>query len=98
MDGMNAARLLTECLIASGADPEQARRAVAVILPAAVACDLIPRAHLDSWELGAKCYLLRVGLTISQVALRLGVGRQWVIKQTSRHGKRVWAARKASAA
>lgn len=94
----HAARLLTEILIASGADPLQARRTVATILPAAVACDLIPQAHLDAWELGARIYQLRAGLSITEVALRLGVGRQWVIKQTHRHGKRVHAARRISAA
>mgnify|MGYP003589602050 CR=1 FL=1 len=94
----HAARLLTECLIASGADPEQAARAVAVVLPAAVACELIPQAHLDAWELGARIYQLRVGLSIREVALRLGVGPRWVIVVTGRHGKRVRAARKVSAA
>ena len=94
----HAARLLTECLIASGTDPKQAARAVAVVLPAAVACELIPQAHLDAWELGARIYRLRVGMSIQEVATRLGVGRQWVIKQTRRHGKRVLAARRSSAA
>lgn len=92
-----AARLLTEILIASGADPAQAARTVAVILPAAVASDLIPRAHLDAWELGARIYRLRVGMSIQEVALSLGVGRRWVIVATARHGRRVRAARKAVA-
>lgn len=92
-----AARLLTEILIASGADPLQARRTVATILPAAVACDLIPQAHLDAWELGARIYQLRVGLSITEVALRLGVGKRWVIVATARHGRRVRAAHRAVA-
>lgn len=71
----HAAKLLEACLIASGADPEQARRAVSVVLPAAVEVGVIPRKHLKTWERDRLIYELRTApapqfLTVQALAVR----------------------------
>jgi AraC-like DNA-binding protein len=73
----HASKLLTDCLIASGAEPALAARAVAAILPAAVACELIPQSHLDTWERDRLIYELRTAptphnLTIDELCERFG--------------------------
>lgn len=81
-----AQQLLTDCLVAQGLDPEAAGRAVAVVLGAAVAADLIQSGRLETWERDAKIYHLRgQRVTCVDLAVRFAMNRATIFEAIRRH-------------
>lgn len=72
-----ASRLITDCLIATGATEEQATAAAVSVLSLAVRHGLISRDHLDTWERDRHIYELRTApaphnLSIEALSDRFG--------------------------